>query len=59
LIIGLPAGFVNAVACKEQLRKCMQIPRITNRGTKGGALWTAALINALLIEALNRIATVA
>lgn len=59
LIIGLPAGFVNTVACKEQLRKCMQVPRITNSGPKGGILWTAALINALLIEALNRVATVA
>jgi precorrin-8X/cobalt-precorrin-8 methylmutase len=59
LVIGLPVGFVNAVACKEQLRKCMQVPRITNSGSKGGALWTAGLINALLIEALNRVATVA
>jgi precorrin-8X/cobalt-precorrin-8 methylmutase len=37
----------------------MQVPRITNSGSKGGALWTAGLINALLIEALNRVATVA
>lgn len=59
LIIGLPAGFVNAAACKDQLRKCMQVPRMTNSGTKGGPLWAAALINALLIEALNRVATVA
>ena len=59
LIVGLPAGFVNTVACKDRLRKCMQVPRITNSGTKGGPLWAASLINALLIEALNRVATVA
>jgi len=59
LVIGLPAGFVGAVECKAQLRKCMQVPRLTNTSPKGGALWAAAVLNALLIEALNRLATVA
>jgi precorrin-8X/cobalt-precorrin-8 methylmutase len=58
LVIGLPAGFVGAVECKAQLRKCMQVPRLTNSGPKGGALWAAAVIDALLIEALHRLATV-
>jgi precorrin-8X/cobalt-precorrin-8 methylmutase len=58
LVIGLPAGFVGAVECKAQLRKCMQVPRFTNTGPKGGAMWAAAVLNALFIEALNRLATV-
>ena len=58
LVIGLPAGFVGAVECKVQLRKCMQVPRLTNTSPKGGALWAAAVLNALLIEALNRLAAV-
>jgi precorrin-8X/cobalt-precorrin-8 methylmutase len=55
LVIGLPAGFVGAVECKAQLRKCIQVPRLTNTGPKGGALWAAAVLNALLLEALNRL----
>jgi precorrin-8X/cobalt-precorrin-8 methylmutase len=58
LVIGLPAGFVGTMECKAQLRKCMQVPRLTNTGPKGGALWAAAVLNALLIEALNRLAAV-
>lgn len=59
LVIGFPPGFVGAVESKAQLRQCMQVPRLTNTGPKGGALWAAAVVNALLIEALNRIAAVA
>jgi precorrin-8X/cobalt-precorrin-8 methylmutase len=59
LVIALPAGFVGAVECKAQLRKCMQVPRLTNTSPKGGALWAAAVLNALLIEALHRLAAVA
>jgi precorrin-8X/cobalt-precorrin-8 methylmutase len=58
LVIGLPVGFVGAVECKEQLRKCLQVPRITNAGPRGGAVWTAAVVNALLIAALHREAAV-
>ena len=59
LVIGMPAGFVGAVESKAQLRKCMQVPRLTNTGPKGGALWAAAVVQALLIAALNRLAAVA
>jgi precorrin-8X/cobalt-precorrin-8 methylmutase len=55
LVIGLPAGFVGTLECKAQLRTCLQVPRITNRGHKGGVLWVSAVVNALLIEALNEL----
>jgi precorrin-8X/cobalt-precorrin-8 methylmutase len=54
LIIGLPVGFVGTQECKEKLRRCLQVNRITNRGTRGGSPWAAAVINALLITALGR-----
>ena len=57
LVIGLPAGFIGTIECKEQLRTCMQVPRITNRGPKGGVLWASAVVNALLIEAINESTT--
>jgi precorrin-8X/cobalt-precorrin-8 methylmutase len=56
LIIGLPVGFVGTEQSKEDLRRCLHIPRITNDGTRGGSNWAAAVINALLIKALNRLA---
>lgn len=56
LIIGLPVGFVGTEQSKEDLRRCLHIPRITNDGTRGGSNWAAAVINALLIRALNRLA---
>lgn len=59
LVIGFPAGFVGAAESKMQLRNCLQVPRLTNTGPKGGGLWAAAVVNALLIEALNSIAAVA
>jgi precorrin-8X/cobalt-precorrin-8 methylmutase len=57
LVIGLPAGFIGTIECKEHLRTCMQVPRITNRSSKGGVLWAGAVVNALLIEALNESTT--
>ena len=36
LVIGFPPGFVGAVENKAQLRQCMQVPRLTNTGTKRG-----------------------
>lgn len=51
LVIGLPVGFVGTEESKERLRKCLHVPRITNRGTRGGSPWAAAAVNALLIEA--------
>lgn len=57
LVIGLPGGFLGAAECKDQLRKCMQVPRLTNSGTKGGPLWAATIVHTLLLEALNSIPT--
>ncbi|MBV9391306.1 MAG: precorrin-8X methylmutase [Verrucomicrobia bacterium] len=50
LIIGLPVGFVGTRECKESLRRCVRVPRITNRGTRGGSPWAAAITNELLIR---------
>lgn len=56
LVIGLPVGFVGTRECKEALRRTLQVPRITNRGTRGGSPWAASAVNAMLIEAKNRLA---
>src|SRR5260364_396620 len=45
LIVGLPVGFVGAAECKEALRNTIQVPRMTNRGTRGGSPWAATVIN--------------
>lgn len=50
LVIGLPVGFIGTREYKEKLRRCVHIPRITNRGTRGGSPWAAAVVNALLIR---------
>jgi precorrin-8X/cobalt-precorrin-8 methylmutase len=50
LIIGVPVGFVGTRECKEKLRSCLRVPRITNRGTRGGSPWAAAIVNAMLIQ---------
>ena len=57
LIVGLPVGFVGTRECKENLRRCLRVPRITNRGTRGGSPWAAAVVNAMLIRAANQPAT--
>ncbi|MDP9348679.1 MAG: precorrin-8X methylmutase, partial [Gemmatimonadota bacterium] len=56
LVIGLPVGFVGTRESKEELRRCMQVPRITNRGTRGGSPWAASVVNALMIQTVNRLA---
>jgi precorrin-8X/cobalt-precorrin-8 methylmutase len=56
LIIGLPVGFVGTRECKEELRRLMQVPRITNRGTRGGSPWAASAVNAMMIGAINQLA---
>ncbi len=56
LIIGLPVGFVGTRECKENLRRCLRVPRVTNRGTRGGSPWAAAVVNALLIRMANELA---
>lgn len=53
LIIGLPVGFVGTRESKEKLRNCLRVPRITNRGTRGGSPWAAAVVNAMLIQAAS------
>lgn len=56
LVVGIPVGFVGTRECKESLRNCVHVPRITNSGTRGGSPWAATVINALLIKALNQVA---
>ena len=57
LVIGLPVGFIGTQESKNELRRCMQVPRITNGGTRGGSPWAATVLNALMIMALNKVAT--
>jgi precorrin isomerase/sirohydrochlorin ferrochelatase len=56
LVIGLPVGFVGTRESKDELRRCLQVPRITNSGTRGGSPWAASVVNALMIDALNQLA---
>jgi precorrin-8X/cobalt-precorrin-8 methylmutase len=50
LVVGLPVGFVGTEESKKRLRRCLRVPRITNRGTRGGSPWAAAVMNALMIH---------
>ena len=57
LVVGLPVGFVGAVESKEELLAVAEeygIPFITNHGRKGGSNVAAAVMNALLILALEQ-----
>ncbi len=56
LVIGLPVGFVGTRESKDDLRRCMQVPRITNSGTRGGSPWAASVVNGMMIDALNQLA---
>jgi precorrin-8X/cobalt-precorrin-8 methylmutase len=56
LVIGLPVGFVGTRETKDELRRCLQVPRITNSGTRGGSPWAASVVNGLMIDALNELA---
>jgi precorrin-8X/cobalt-precorrin-8 methylmutase len=56
LVIGLPVGFVGTRESKDDLKRCLQVPRITNAGTRGGSPWAASVVNALMIDAVNGIA---
>jgi precorrin-8X/cobalt-precorrin-8 methylmutase len=47
LVIGLPVGFVGAVAAKAALR-ASGLPGVSNRSERGGAAVAAAAVNALL-----------
>lgn len=55
LVIGLPVGFVGTRESKDALRRCLQVPRITNSGTRGGSPWAASVVNALMIDAVNQL----
>ena len=56
LVIGLPVGFVGTCEAKDDLKRCLQVPRITNTGTRGGSPWAASVVNGLMIDALNQLA---
>ncbi|WP_433279991.1 precorrin-8X methylmutase [Pseudonocardia xinjiangensis] len=47
LVVGLPVGFVGAVAAKAALRSA-PLPAVSNRSERGGAAAAAAAVNALL-----------
>lgn len=47
LVVGLPVGFVGAVAAKAALR-ASGLPAVSNRSERGGAAAAAAAVNALL-----------
>jgi precorrin-8X/cobalt-precorrin-8 methylmutase len=47
LVVGLPVGFVGAVAAKAALRSAL-LPAVSNRSERGGAAAAAAAVNALL-----------
>lgn len=49
LVIGLPVGFVGAMAAKAALR-ASGLPALSNRGERGGAAAAAAAVNALLYQ---------
>lgn len=55
LVVGLPVGFVGTRECKEELRALLQVPRITNRGARGGSPWAATVVNALMIDAIEHV----
>ncbi len=56
LVIGLPVGFVGTRESKAELKRCLQVPRITNTGTRGGSPWAASVVNGLMIDAVNQLA---
>lgn len=57
LIVALPVGFVGAAESKEALKELARdypdLPFITNTGRKGGSNVAAAVMNAILIQALE------
>ncbi|MCK9202420.1 MAG: precorrin-8X methylmutase [Gallionella sp.] len=56
LVIGLPVGFVGTRESKAELKRCLQVPRITNTDTRGGSPWAATVVNGLMIDAVNQLA---
>ncbi|HEY6926143.1 MAG TPA: precorrin-8X methylmutase [Steroidobacteraceae bacterium] len=56
LVVALPVGFVGTRESKDELRRCLQVPRITNSGTRGGSPWAASVVNAIMIGAVDSLA---
>ena len=54
LVIGVPVGFVNVVESKELILQTA-VPHIIARGRKGGSNVAAAICNALLYQATDRV----
>lgn len=52
LVVGVPVGFVNVVEAKELFME-LDVPYIVAKGRKGGSNVAAAIINALMLEALK------
>ena len=52
LVIGVPVGFVNVVESKEMFME-LDTPYIVAKGSKGGSNVAAAIVNALMLEALK------
>ncbi|MBI5969805.1 MAG: precorrin-8X methylmutase, partial [Deltaproteobacteria bacterium] len=52
LVVGIPVGFVGAIEAKQELLKS-GVPYITNTGRKGGSAVAAAIVNALIILAVD------
>lgn len=52
LVIGVPVGFVNVVESKEMFME-LNTPYIVAKGRKGGSNVAAAIVNALMLEALK------
>jgi precorrin-8X/cobalt-precorrin-8 methylmutase len=53
LIIGVPVGFVSVVESKQALAQ-INIPQIRVKGRKGGSPVASAIINAILVLAMER-----
>ena len=56
LVVGLPVGFVGTRGRKDELRRGLQVPRLTNSGTRGGSPWAASVVNAIMIGAVDHLA---
>jgi len=52
LVVGTPVGFVGAAEAKERLVN-QDVPWITTCGTRGGSAVAAAVVNALILLALD------
>ncbi len=53
LIIGTPVGFVNAAESKEELRT-LDIPSVSNEGTRGGTPVAVAALNEIITISVER-----